>query len=441
MKQVILYIWLQQALGFYSRLPSEIFSRFESIEAIYKCEDFSFLGEKRARYIKRLESKDTSAAFEVMKRCETMGVRVTGFLDELYPERLRMIESPPVVLYSIGNFRDLNKTPCISVVGTRKMSDYGKNISEQFAYAFAKSGAYVISGLAKGIDTAAHRGATMADGYTVGVLGNPIGDIYPRENIKAFETLYKRGLVISELYPGAPRTKADFPNRNRIISGISDAVVIVEAGEKSGALITARHAISQGRKLYAVPGAVGADNAGANSLIKSGVATATEPLDVLSPLALVYPEKLWPYEPAVTKGLMSYGNTGNISKQNTPGPKFTKPDISGLSRTDDGRHEDNVGEITADRAEKKNAVPNTDAAEPRPSPDASINAAENPDLISKRNKEKISKALGCMKALTVDEISAKSALDVVTVMVELTMMEIEGSVIACAGGRFISSTF
>lgn len=403
MKTKVLYIWFQQAVGIYSRLAGDIFARFNSITEIYNCNDFSFLGNDKEKYIKRLQNKDTTLAFETMKKCESLGVRVTGYYDELYPSRLKNINSPPAVLYSIGNFKNLNDIPCIAIVGTRKMSDYGRETAEKFAYTFAKSGACVVSGLAKGVDTAAHRGAIMADGFTVAVLGNPIGEIYPRENEKAFETLYERGLVISELYPNAPRTRADFPNRNRIISGISDSVVIAEAGEHSGALITARHAISQGKHLYAVPGAIGAENAGTNALIKTGVPAATEPYDVLSSLSLVYPKTLRPYEPAVTENLRSYGNVVNKAKK--------------VNRTE-----------TAKPTEKAEpAKETTDFA--------------NQETLSTDNAKRILMLLRGANPLTADEISARLGISVSDVMTELTLMEIDGSVISSAGGRYISSKF
>ncbi len=391
MKNAIYHIWLQTAIGPYSRLVKEIFPRFESIEEVFACDDFSFLGESREKYIKRLENKDTSNAFEIAKRCEAVGARVTGYYDALYPDSLRRIENPPVALYSIGEFRNLDEVPCIALVGTRKMSDYGKTTAERFAYTFAKSGAYVVSGLAKGVDTAAHRGAVMADGYTVAVLGNPIGDVYPKENLKAFETLYKRGLVMSELYPGCPRTKADFPNRNRIISGISDSVVIAEAGENSGALITARHAINQGKHVYAVPGAIGAENAGTNMLIKTGVPAATEPYDVLSELALEYPEAMHPYEPSVTEGLRSYGNV-MANKRTEPVVKC-KPLVSETVFDSD--------------------------------------KIDNDQGLSAR-------ILSCLKGktLTADEIANAVGMNISEILSELTMMEISDLIVSSAGGRY-----
>lgn len=403
MKNEVLYIWLQQAVGLYSRLTPDIFARFESITEIYNCNDFSFLGEGRGKYIARLETKDVSSALEVLKRCNAMGVRVTGYYDELYPKRLKTINSPPVALYSIGDFRNLNENPCIAIVGTRKMSDYGRETAERFAYTFAKSGAYVISGLAKGVDTAAHRGAVMADGFTVAVLGNPIGDIYPRENEKAFQTLYERGLVLSELYPGAPRTRADFPNRNRIISGMSDTVVVAEAGEHSGALITARHAVSQGRQVFAVPGAIGAENEGTNSLIKTGVPAATEPYDILAPLTLAFPKTLHPYEPSVTESLRSYGNS--VSKKKAEKPKA----------------EANETKKTEEKGKEEAFTQN--------------------NTLSGNYAERILAVLKGKVPLTADEISARLGISVSDVMTELTLMEIDGSVISSAGGRYISSKF
>ncbi|MBQ8895445.1 MAG: DNA-processing protein DprA [Clostridia bacterium] len=425
MNERITYIWLQQALGFYNRLAHDIFNRFGSIREIYECEDFSFLGEKREKYIKRLESKDLSSAYEVAKRCESIGVQTIGFYSELYPKKLKDIENPPVALHALGTIKQLDKIPCIAIVGTRNMTEYGKSVTENFAYNFAKSGACVVSGLAKGVDTAAHRGTIKAGGYTVAVLGNPIGDVYPKENIKAFETLYRRGLVVSELYPGAPRTRADFPNRNRIISGISDDVVISEAGENSGALITARHAIAQGKAIYAIPGAVGAESAGVNLLIKQGVPAVTEPSEVIAPLLLEFPEQASLYSPLATERLGSYGNTSCGSAE---------------SRSENEKAK-----------EKKEIKPKkTDNSNQAPLPFTEQAELEAPQVRSESEGERFSDpvraerilaVLKGRKALSPDEILIKTGLSINEVLVELTFMEIDGLVIATAGGRFISAKF
>lgn len=398
MKNAILYVWLQLAVGLSNRIAREILQSFGSITDIYNCEDFSFLGAEREKVIKRLESKDTANAFEAVKRCEAIGAKITGYYDEYYPACLRNIDSPPIVLYSIGILKNLNEIPRIAVVGTRKMSDYGRNIAESFSYDFAKSGACVVSGLAKGVDTAAHRGAVLAGGYTVAVLGTPIGTVYPAENEKAFKVLYERGLVISEMYPGCPRTRADFPNRNRIISGMSDAVVIAEAGEGSGSLITAQYAISQGKPIFAVPGTIGAENAGTNGLIKKGVPAATSSFDILAPLALEYPSKIKPYEYAAV-----------------PAP------ISGHKRK---------------------------APEPKPEPKPEVDSGEEPPIAQETAEEALSGGISesikavlqkSGKPLSADEISVLTGINITDILTELTMLEIDGSVVASVGGRYSSA--
>ena len=390
MREIILYSWLQTCIGTASRLASEILPRFSGIDELYQNEDFSFLGAEREKYIERLENKDTGQAFEIAKRVLAVGAHVVGYYDKNYPSRLRGIPDPPAALYVIGELRELSSVPCIAVVGTRKMTEYGKNIAERFAYDFAKSGAAVVSGLAKGIDTAAHRGAIAAGGYTVAVLGNPIGDVYPAENTAAFKTLYERGAVVSEMYPGCPRTRADFPNRNRIISGMCDVTVVAEAGEHSGSLITARHAVSQGRRVYAVPGAVGGANAGTNLLIKRGIPAATEPYDIIGPLLLEYPRTARAYEPSVTERLRSYG-------MGTPAPEPPR-------------------------------------AEPPKKAPAEVPAREIPaarDTLSGR-------MLAALRVggMTADELSERLREPISEIMCELTMMEIDGSIISAAVNRY-----
>ncbi len=408
MKDSILYIWLQLSLGICSRLTNEIFPKFQSMAEIYNSFDFSFLGEKREKYIKRLENKDTSQAFEIFKMCESKGIEITGYYDERYPDSLRKIDSCPAVLYSIGNFRDLNKIPCVGIVGTRNMSDYGRRVAEDFGHSFGKSGVCVISGLAKGVDVSAHRGCVIAGGYTVGVLGTPIGEIYPKENAKAFETLYKKGLVISEHYPGAPKTRADFPNRNRIISALSDALVVAEAGETSGALITARYATAQGKPVYAVPGALGTESAGTNKLIKNGTSIATEPNDILAPLSLEYPEIIHLSESDLTEELHSYGNKGAKAESTAEVIKEAEPKLKFI-----------FDEEEEEKTEQ-------------------VNITEVPieDFSGGDTEAAIISVLSKGKALCADEICSLTGLPVSDIMTELTLMEIQGMISPSIGGRY-----
>lgn len=173
--------------------------------------------------------------------------------DQEYPEKLKNIDNPPICLYCIGNKKILNRKS-ISIVGSRECSDYGKNMASGFAYLLAKKNVIVISGLAKGIDSAAHIGTMQANGKTIAVIGTGIDLVYPKENKDLMEEIIKNdGLIISEYPIGTKPNKENFPRRNRLISGLSDGVLVIEAREKSGALITVDYALEQGKNIYVVP--------------------------------------------------------------------------------------------------------------------------------------------------------------------------------------------
>ena len=196
-------------------------------------------------------------------------IKIITYQDELYPAKLMNIYDRPPFLYVRGN---LNKNDInIAVVGSRLASIYGKYTTEKISRELALKGLTIVSGMARGIDSVAHRGALTAHGRTIAVLGSGLDVIYPPENKKLFTDIIQNGAVISEFPPGTPPLSANFPTRNRIISGMSYGVVIVEAGEKSGSLITARLALEQGREVFAVPGSIdSAGSRGTNKLIKQG---------------------------------------------------------------------------------------------------------------------------------------------------------------------------
>lgn len=219
---------------------------------------------------------DFSVARKVLDDLSKCDGRVITYWDEEYLHRLRTIQDTPVLLYAAGVPSKLYDYS-IAIVGTRTPSDYSKLISNKIAHSLAKQGITVVSGMAMGIDSQAHEGALSAGGRTIGVLGTGIDITYPSSNKRIFELVKKQGLLLSEYPPKTTPETYHFPQRNRIISGISIAVIIVEAGSKSGALITARHAISQDRKLFAVPGLPDATRSkGVNRLIKDGIAIMVE---------------------------------------------------------------------------------------------------------------------------------------------------------------------
>ncbi len=206
-----------------------------------------------------------------IERVRSLGGDILVLDDGAYPALLREIHDPPLVLYVRGAWRECLDGPSIAMVGSRRCSTYGQNAATMLARDLAARGVVIVSGLARGIDAASHRGALEADGRTVAVLGTGIDDVYPREHRKlADEILNKGGCIVSEFPLGTPPIGQNFPYRNRIISGLSLGVLVVEAAENSGSLITARLALEQGREVFAVPGNITSRNSfGANYLIKS----------------------------------------------------------------------------------------------------------------------------------------------------------------------------
>ncbi len=229
-----------------------------------------------------VRDQDVEAALLQM---ESIGARLVSFWDkENYPAPLRTIPDPPALLYLLGT---LQPDEALAVVGSRKASNAGLQFAEQAAMEIASAGICIVSGLARGIDTAAHRGALNAGGHTVAVLGCGIDRIYPAENRELFHQLAEQGAILSEYPLGTRPLAGHFPGRNRIISGLSRGVLVVEAATGSGSLLTADFALESGREVFAVPNQIhSATSAGANQLLKDGARVVTETRDIT--------EVLWP---------------------------------------------------------------------------------------------------------------------------------------------------
>ena len=238
-----------------------------------------------------------SRAAAAMRRAADCGLHVIPWSDASYPAALSAISDPPPALWVGGNTTALT-SPAVAIVGSRAGSPYGLAVAERLAGDLAARGIVVVSGLARGVDSAAHRGALAAKGATLAVLGSGADVIYPAEHRGLAREIEADGAIISELVPGTPPQKQFFPLRNRIISGLSRAVLIVEAGEKSGSLITARCALDQGRDVLAVPGNVlSGRNRGGHSLLKDGAKIVETADDILEELGLPSPGHRLPNEP------------------------------------------------------------------------------------------------------------------------------------------------
>ncbi len=236
-----------------------------------------------------------------LKRVEELGLKVIDQEDEAYPKALREIYDPPLVLYVKGEIRAVSR-PGIAIVGSRHTSHYGLETAKKLAYQLGYAGLTVNSGLARGIDTAAHQGVLAAKGKTAAVFGCSLDKVYPPENAALAERIVEDGGVLLSEFPlGTPPDRQTFPMRNRIVSGLSRGVLVIEAGKDSGALITARMALEQGRTVFAVPGRIDQPfSRGCHQLIKEGAKLVEEVEDVLGEFEFLFPEVARPAErPAV----------------------------------------------------------------------------------------------------------------------------------------------
>jgi DNA processing protein len=237
------------------------------------------IGDKTIGAIKAFPAE--AAATEELKKAEDLGVSILIFCDQGYPNNLLQIYDPPPLLYVRGKLV-ADDSPMVAMVGSRKGSHYGRAVTKKISKELTAAGVTVVSGMARGIDTCAHLGALEAGGKTIAVFGCGIDIIYPPENEKLFFDIIEHGTVISEFPLSTPPEGKNFPKRNRIISGLSLGVVIVEATADSGSLITASYALEQGREVFAVPGNVGmATSQGTNALIKQGAKLVEGAQDIL----------------------------------------------------------------------------------------------------------------------------------------------------------------
>ena len=281
-----IFYWLALSLipGVGSTLIKRLVDQFDNPEAVFQAPmkellRIEGLGEKVALEIRKgpLE-KTVERELSLLKE---VGGTILTLKDDAYPKRLRDIYDPPAVLYVRGELKKEDDL-AVSIVGSRKTSPYGRGITDRVSQELARHGVTIVSGMARGIDSLAHWGAISAGGRTIAVLGCGVDVIYPSENRNLFKKIIDCGAVLSEFRMGSPPEAGHFPKRNRIISGLSLGVVVVEASTKSGSLLTAGYALEQGREVFAVPGNVGFEGSrGTNRLIKEGAKMVESSEDIL----------------------------------------------------------------------------------------------------------------------------------------------------------------
>lgn len=332
------WLWLTELPGLTNQTRLALLRHFPTPEDVYYADPEEVLlteGITREQ-AKLLEDKDCSGADRILADCQRLDLDILTIQDAGYPNRLRNIYDPPCLLYVRGRLPAFDDEASIAVVGTRDCTPYGISSAEKLGYGLAAGGAVVVSGLARGVDSAALRGALRAGGTVTAVLGNGLDVIYPPENQYLYEDVAAAGALVSEYPPGTSPEAKHFPVRNRIMSGLCVATLVVEAPARSGALITAGTALEQGRDVFAVPGPIDAPTSvGCNRLIRDGAGLVTDAWDILGEYEPRFPDKLRREGARETPAVLGYQ-----ARQKTE-PKPVPPSVS-LSHNDYSLTDDQI---------------------------------------------------------------------------------------------------
>lgn len=419
------WMWLSLTLYPGSKDADPLLPAFDyDAKSIYDAEeeDYRKVPDLSEGAIRALSSKDLSDAEEIIEFCELNKIGMLPFDSPSFPSRLRRIERVPYLLYYRGNLFDIDDTVAVAAVGTRSCSEYGRREAYKICRDLAIGGAIIVSGMARGIDSVCHRAALDVGAKTIAVLGCGINKVYPPEHEALMDEIMESGLVISEFRPFTDPIGAHFPIRNRLISGLSLGTLVVEADLKSGAMITAKYAIKQGRDIFAVPGKVGdANSLGTNELIQKGAKMVQSGVDLLEDYEFYFPHKI------------SIDKLPRFSKFSLNPLKKNKP-ILGTpkeprARTgDESRKQEQSTEVKRPTTENKLL---TDIGKVDYIPEEDYGKYK---LTSEQLSVLRSMPLGC--GVTSDELS-RGEHSVSTVLGSMTMLEIKGLVKKIPGGKFV----
>lgn len=409
MAELKYWVWLSTRRGIGQAKLGILLRSFGSPEDLYfaRSNDLAPLVDGD---VGSLRDKSLEGAKKILRDCDECGAEIITLGDARYPSRLKNIYDPPVLLYVKGRLPAVDDRAAVALVGTRDCTAYGLVTAEKMAYDVTRAGAVVVTGLARGVDSAAARGALRGGGSPIGVLGCGIDVVYPKNNASLFADVASVGALVSEYPPGAEPNPKNFPARNRIISGLSLGVVVVEAPVKSGALITARLALDQGRDVFAVPGNVDAPNsAGCNALLREGAIMAMNGEDVISEYRGLFPDSL-------------SGYTDNEPLSEDVKARMVERELRAAAETP-----------KRDRAKKKTENNNIDNNKPEYYIEISVDPADLSD------EERA--VLWAIRAphTHVDDVIAASGLSAQEVLSTLTMLEIDGAVTQESGKRFTAN--
>lgn len=416
---LIHWIWLATRPSLTDRAKVLLLGHFSDPEDIYfaDADAFAHIDGLTKAGAEALTDKDLSGAEEILAECARKKLHILTYQDAAYPVRLKHIPDPPLVFYYKGNLPDFNGSPMIGIVGTRKASVYGMKAAKQMGCEVARCGGIVVSGVAGGIDAMAMEGALAAGSPVVGILGCGADVVYPVQNRSLYADTERYGCLMSEFPPGTPPYGRNFPKRNRVISGMSCGVVIVEAPRGSGSLITANLALEQGRDVFVLPGNVDNPNfAGSFDLMRDGGTLVTCGWDVMSEYAAQFPEKIHPDTGG--KQLELYPEQARRAARETE------------KKLDKVAQKPSIPRAKPDKKEKCNKKDVDNASKEAYS---DVNK-DLPELTAQQRA--IVEALGGGER-PVDDVIAEVGLPAAQVMSALTMLTIKGIVKKLPGNRIV----
>lgn len=299
MNDIVYWIWLSLAVTPGSDTFRKLIEKFETVAEIYNADETDIINciGSKSKDLNAVSDKDLKRANEIFDFCNSKKVGILTYDDDNFPNPLRQIKNPPVLLYYRGILPDFEKSCLIAMVGTRRLSEYGRKNAFVIGHDLATAGFTLVSGMAIGIDGVSHAGSLSAGGVNVAFLGSGIDVCYPQQHKRLAREIVKNGCVMTEYCPGTQPNGHNFPIRNRLIAGISCASVVIEGTERSGSIITARYSKEYGKTIYALPGNV--DNKTSevtNLLIKNGAKLITCSDDIVSDLEFVYPGIINPFK-------------------------------------------------------------------------------------------------------------------------------------------------
>lgn len=427
----LFWIWLAQAFGAGNGEFRALLGMYDTPYNIFSApaEELERLDCVSDRVKAALSEKNLGEASRIADACDRLGIGILTFHSPLYPQLLREIKNPPLLLYYLGSVPGFDRMPSIAMVGTRRMSAYGMRTAYKIAYELSAVGMTVISGMAAGIDGVCAAATLEAGGFPVAVLGCGLDRAYPTQHAPLMRAIAKHGLLLSEYPPGDKPVSYHFPVRNRLISALSQGVVVVEAGLGSGSLITAKEAVLQGKEIFAVPsGADGIGEAGAENLLRDGAQFASRSEDILGRYLYLFADRLRPDLLHAAEG-RSGVNTEALERYGV----LNRQTVI-LKRTDSRPNPAPIGaraQVVPEPPKPREAARLT--AQPKPVPQ--VPSSELPAGLSPVGKRLMERLAAAGKAVPLDEL-VDAEVSYGQALSELTLLELQGCVAKQPGGLY-----